>query len=220
MTNVQFGSGSGTLYCSTAYLSAQTCAVRLPSIVRYRLWRPGPHAAPVLLVLLWMESSDDSFWEEQILAELRRTFDSAAKLEPRGGPSRRYCSNEKCLCNQVVVLNGHTITCGHVALQRTAAVDVAAVCVRLAASPCTCCKAARAAARRAANAPPKVCFTCKQAGHLVRDCPKSICKNCGGMGHLARDCTLGSDTSRSAQFLTCGDKCFVRRFVVPLHRGE
>ena len=71
-----------------------------------------------------------------------------------------------------------------------------------------------------ANKERRTCYVCKQAGHLVRDCPGSICFYCGGAGHLSRDCTFGSSTSRADSLLTCSPDCFVRRFVVPLHRAR
>lgn len=155
---------------------------------------------------------------QRLLRELRR-LDGDASLTRRIG-TQRYCTNVSCLCDRVVRLHKHTIAVGHVALDGDRALDAAAICERIVNTPCSCCKAMRAAARRAALAPPKTCYTCQQPGHLVRDCPQSTCKFCGRTGHLARECTLGQGTSRSQQFLSCGPRCFPRRFIVPLHRAR
>ena len=46
------------------------------------------------------------------------------------------------------------------------------------------------------------------------------CYYCGSTQHLFRACTFGSSLHRVDQFLTCSPQCFVRRFVVPLHRAR
>lgn len=46
------------------------------------------------------------------------------------------------------------------------------------------------------------------------------CHYCGSLEHFVRDCTFGSTLERSQQFLLCSEHCFVRRFVVPLHRAR
>lgn len=56
--------------------------------------------------------------------------------------------------------------------------------------------------------------------------PKPVrhCNFCGSTKHLMRGCTMGSSLAREHQFLRCGTAlpmpCFVRRFVVPLHRAR
>ena len=53
------------------------------------------------------------------------------------------------------------------------------------------------------------------------------CNFCGSTAHLMRGCTFGSSLAREQQFLRCDkcpgaptSQCFVRRFVVPLHRAR
>ena len=46
------------------------------------------------------------------------------------------------------------------------------------------------------------------------------CNFCGSTDHLMRGCTFGSSLAREQQFLLCAPQCFVRRFVVPLHRAR
>ena len=56
--------------------------------------------------------------------------------------------------------------------------------------------------------------------------PKPVrhCNFCGSTTHLMRGCTMGSSLAREHQFLRCATAlpmpCFVRRFVVPLHRAR
>ena len=52
--------------------------------------------------------------------------------------------------------------------------------------------------------------------------PKEVkhCNYCGSTSHLMRECTFDSSLRRESQFLTCAPGCFVRRFVVPLHRAR
>ena len=56
--------------------------------------------------------------------------------------------------------------------------------------------------------------------------PKPVrhCNFCGSTKHLMRGCTMGSSLAREHQFLRCATAlpmpCFVRRFVVPLHRAR
>ena len=118
---------------------------------------------------------------------------------------------------------------GHVSLDEH--LDAKALSDRIANTPCSCCKAKRAAEKKkqaAANKPSstavRFCFTCQQPGHLVVNCPLSHCHSCGRSGHLARVCTFGQSGSitRDDQFLTCSSSgsCFIRRFIVPLHRAR
>ena len=53
------------------------------------------------------------------------------------------------------------------------------------------------------------------------------CNFCGSTAHLMRGCSFGSSLAREQQFLRCDkcpgaptSQCFVRRFVVPLHRAR
>lgn len=153
-----------------------------------------------------------------LLARLRE-LDAAARLEPREGKPR-HCTNARCLCGMRAVLHGHQISLGHASLD--AAFDAVKLCARVAATPCDCCKAARAASKREARAAatPRRCFTCNELGHVVAECPQSRCNGCGRTGHVLRDCTLGSSTARDHQFVQCAPSCFARRFVVPLHRAR
>ena len=54
--------------------------------------------------------------------------------------------------------------------------------------------------------------------------PLRHCNFCGSTKHLMRGCTMGSSLAREHQFLRCATAlpmpCFVRRFVVPLHRAR
>ena len=156
----------------------------------------------------------DPFGTEGLLLALRE-LDPSAALEPREGPVR-FCSTERCLCAWHAVLHGHRIHIGHGSPDT---LDPGKVSARLATTSCSCCKRERAQAKHQANEK-RTCYTCKGTGHLVRDCPQSCCNYCGGRGHLVRDCTFGGSLVRAQQFLTCAPECFVRRFIVPLHRAR
>ena len=149
------------------------------------------------------------------LLEALRSIDAGAALVPNETP--RYCNGlVACLCGHHAVLHGHRINIGHASLDKLGA---ATVCARIAATKCSCCRGLRKVSKHKQNEK-RECFTCGASGHLVRDCPQSRCSYCGGLGHLARDCTFGTGTSRSQSFMPCGDGCFVRRLVVPLHRAR
>ena len=149
------------------------------------------------------------------LLDALREIDADAELVPNDTP--RFCNGlVACLCSHHAVLHGHRINIGHASLDKLGA---ATVCARIAATKCSCCRGLRKATKHKQNEK-RQCFTCKGTGHLVRDCPQSLCSYCGGRAHLARDCTFGAGNSRSQSFLPCGDGCFVRRFVVPLHRAR
>ena len=159
---------------------------------------------------------------DELLCELRR-LDAAAHLEPiDAAAGKRYCTTVRCLCGYQAVLHGHRVSIGHASLD---SLDASKVCARIASTACSCCKGIRARAKHAGQQQERLCYTCGEAGHLVRDCPNSHCSYCGAAGHLARDCKWGSDVGdvrRSQQFLTCdaGERCFVRRIVVPLHSAR
>ena len=141
--------------------------------------------------------------KEPLSALLRalRAHDASARLVDRNGTTARYCTNERCLCSSNVIFHGHTIVTGHVALDEK--LDVAKSCARIASTPCSCCKALRAQAKR-----------------LATTATLKTCYSCGRAGHVRRDCTFGSTLERSQRFLQCSERCFVRRFVVPLHRAS
>jgi len=139
--------------------------------------------------------------EEAFLRELLKA-DPAAVLQPQEGPPR-HCTNSYCLCGKQVLFAGHAIQCGHIRLDSS--LDVVTAVSKLASTPCLCCKEARAAARRARRKGPQ---------------GERRCNYCGSTHHLQKDCTFGSDSSRAQQFLTCSPECFVRRFVLPLHRAR
>ena len=141
-------------------------------------------------------------------------LDVSARLERRASP---YCNYGACLCGYEAVLHGHRIRLGHTKLDGT--LDAPKVCQHIATTPCSCCKKERARAKQQSNEK-RTCNVCKQPGHLVRDCPASVCFYCGGKGHLSRECTFGSSTRRADSFLTCSSGCFIRRFLVPLHRAR
>lgn len=135
--------------------------------------------------------------EEELVQRLQK-IDPLARLIP--GPPR-FCTNARCLCGQQVVLHGHRIGVGgHVALDE--ALVISRVVDRIVATDCVCCKAVRAEAKRQAARQTKMCHSCGRVGHIKRECP------------------LGMGLERTAQFLQCSEACFVRRFVVPLHRAR
>ena len=135
--------------------------------------------------------------EEELVQRLQN-IDPLARLIP--GPPR-FCTNARCLCGQQVVLHGHRIGVGgHVALDE--ALVISRVVDRIVATDCVCCKAVRAEAKRQAARQTKMCHSCGRVGHIKRECP------------------LGMGLERTAQFLQCSEACFVRRFVVPLHRAR
>ena len=163
-----------------------------------------------------------------VLASLEhalQAIDASATFVVREGAGR-HCTNASCLCNQVVLFRDHQYHLGHVALPETvpaareAAVLAERVRVRIEASSCLCCKQARATAKRQAAVAHRVCQSCQQTGHLPRHCPKRRCHYCGSQGHSQRECRFGLGARREDQFLRCSPQCFVRRFVVPLHRAH
>jgi len=147
-----------------------------------------------------------------------RVHDAAASLTAHAHPGARFCSNAHCLCAAEVTVGGHVISVGHGRLDDT--LDVCKVTERILRTPCRCCARDRALARRVAKGEARVCYTCGSTGHLVRQCPQTRCNFCGERGHLAAACSFGGSTAREDQFLRCGPACFVRRFVVPLHRAS
>ena len=86
-----------------------------------------------------------------------RAIDPKASLLRRGGPPR-HCTNACCLCTRVITLFGHTIQMGHASLDEH--LDAKALSDRIANTPCSCCKAKRAAEEEASS--------CKQALFLSR----------------------------------------------------
>ena len=148
------------------------------------------------------------------LLEALCAIDANAALVPN--ETQRFCTSARCLCGHHAVLHGHRINIGHASLDK---LDADTVCARIAATKCSCCRGLRKVTKQKANEK-RQCYTCGGLGHLVRDCPQSHCSYCGGLGHLQRDCTFGTGHSRAQSFLPCGDGCFVRRFVVPLHRAR
>ena len=165
----------------------------------------------------------------ELLSSLRDIAPDA-RIEPFEGP-HRFCTNAACMCQSVVVLGEHTFRPGHFSLDAPR-FDAAGIARKIAASPCTCCKEARRLARRAApgvgGTPHELCpapaiDACGDMRPVQpgRDAaaPRQ-CHSCGSTAHLAKACPLGRTLRREHQFLACGPDCFVRRFVVPLHRAR
>ena len=146
-----------------------------------------------------LDSDDDASTALNSILKALQVHDAAARIE-RKADAPRHCTTAACLCGREAVVDGHRYAFGHCDLAR-GDVDANRVAERIRAAACSCCKAARKAAKRAAAAPPRRCH------------------GCGATDHVARDCSMGRTASRRDSFLRCGEGCFPRRFVVPLHRA-
>ena len=145
-----------------------------------------------------MQAEGDCAAMEVLLNYMRTQYDPSVRIEDRKG-APRFCTNTHCLCRLVVILNDHRIVMGHLSLDGT--IDVENASLKIIGTPCQCCKLTRTQTKQ-------------HPSRII------TCHYCGREGHVRRECTFGSTLDRSDQFLRCSEPCFIRRFIVPLHRAS